>query len=454
MLTVGSLFAGIGGGELGLEQTGGFKTIWSVENDKDCNESRKRSWPDVPQYGDIRECFGAGTEYDYAVSGRFGEFLRFNPLSPWIALKHSLPYVDVIIGGSPCQDLSCAGKRAGLAGERSSLFYEFIRVVGELQPRWVIWENVRGAFSSNGGRDFLAILYAFHNAGYDAEWCCLRASDFGYPHGRARVFVVAYRRFGKRCSGQEYRQRPASGEQGQPAFAGQGVAIANEQGLSLSKRKSEPPRSTAEPSQELENPARDVWRRSHRQTRWPWWRGVCLAGKRLGGELVHPGRMLRRPHDDQTGIQPAGAHIEGEADCWAGNANQIPFAPPGLGLTESLVKNIIKLYNEEPKKAKAIFEAEREQTERWAEILEDFPWLAPAVEPGLCRMVDGLPSLLDAFPEGDEEPHIEGEFNRPRVGREIVIDANRAKRLRALGNAIVPACAQWIGEQILRASAK
>ena len=115
-LTVGSLFAGIGGAELGLEQTGGFKTIWSVEIDEFCNEVRRRHWPDVPQYGDIREFPPAGIERP-----------------------------DVIFGGSPCQDLSCAGKQAGLAGERSGLFLEMVRVVWELRPPGVGWETVRGA---------------------------------------------------------------------------------------------------------------------------------------------------------------------------------------------------------------------------------------------------------------------------------------------------------------------
>lgn len=164
MLTVGSLFAGIGGLELGLEQTGGFKTIWSVEINEFANEIRKRHWPDVPQFRDVRE---------------------FPP-------REGIERPDVICGGSPCQDLSCAGTRIGIGGERSGLFLEMVRIVRELQPRYVVWENVRGAFSSNGGKDFRTVLGHFSDLGYDAEWTMLRASDFGASHCRARVFLLAY----------------------------------------------------------------------------------------------------------------------------------------------------------------------------------------------------------------------------------------------------------------------
>ena len=165
VLTIGSLFAGIGGLELGLEMTGGFRTIWSVEIEEYCNEVRKRHWPDVPQYKDVR---------------------AFPPPS-------GVEIPDVLCGGSPCQDLSCAGKRSGLAGERSGLFLQMVRIIRELRPRSVVWENVAGALSSNGGRDFGVILGSLANLGYDAEWTVLRASDFGHAHKRRRIFLVAYR---------------------------------------------------------------------------------------------------------------------------------------------------------------------------------------------------------------------------------------------------------------------
>lgn len=105
---------------------------------------------------------------------------------------HNLEPVEIITFGSPCQDLSVAGKRAGLAGSRSGLFYEAIRIVSELRPALAIWENVPGAFSSNAGRDFAAVLSAFRDIGArDIGWTVLDAQYSGVAQRRRRVFVVS-----------------------------------------------------------------------------------------------------------------------------------------------------------------------------------------------------------------------------------------------------------------------
>jgi len=161
-LTFGSLFSGIGGFDLGLERAG-LQCQWQVEIDEQCNNVLERHWPAVPQYGDVREC------------GR-----------------HNLTAVDLICGGFPCQDLSVAGKRAGLAGERSGLWFEFHRVVTELGPRWVVIENVPGLLSSNGGRDFAIILRGLVKCGYGVAWRVLDAQYFGVAQRRRRVFIVGH----------------------------------------------------------------------------------------------------------------------------------------------------------------------------------------------------------------------------------------------------------------------
>ena len=102
-----------------------------------------------------------------------------------------LGHVDLVYGGFPCQDVSVAGKRAGLGGERSGLWFEFARVVSELRPRWVVIENVPGLLSSNAGRDFATILDGLDELGFDAAWAVLDAQHFGVPQRRRRVFVVA-----------------------------------------------------------------------------------------------------------------------------------------------------------------------------------------------------------------------------------------------------------------------
>jgi DNA (cytosine-5)-methyltransferase 1 len=107
--------------------------------------------------------------------------------------------VDVVVGGSPCQDLSIAGRRAGLDGTRSGLWWEQLRIAQECAAPFIWWENVRGALSSNGGRDFGVILHSLAQAGYDAVWTVNRASDVGAPHRRERVWVLAYRpEYGRR----------------------------------------------------------------------------------------------------------------------------------------------------------------------------------------------------------------------------------------------------------------
>jgi DNA (cytosine-5)-methyltransferase 1 len=156
--TFGSLFSGIGGIDLGLERAG-MTCRWQVEVDEYCRKVLAKHWPSVPKYGDIRTITG-----------------------------NELERVDLIAGGFPCQDVSLAGKRAGLAGERSGLWSEYRRLLGVLRPRYVLIENVPGLFTAGLDR-VLADLAAL---GFDAEWTTLRASDFGAPHRRERVFVVAY----------------------------------------------------------------------------------------------------------------------------------------------------------------------------------------------------------------------------------------------------------------------
>ena len=156
-LTFGSLFAGIGGFDLGFERAG-MQCAWQVEIDDDCRKILDRHWPDVPKFGDIRE---------------------FHP-----TLDQS---VDVICGGFPCQDISVAGKGAGLEGERSGLWFEFIRTVRAIRPRYVVVENVP-ALRHRGASQVFGDLV---EAGYRAEGRCLRSDRFGRPHKRERLFIVA-----------------------------------------------------------------------------------------------------------------------------------------------------------------------------------------------------------------------------------------------------------------------
>lgn len=165
----GSLFAGVGGFDVGFEQAG-WECGWQVEIDPHCHNVLNRHWPNVPKYFDVTK-----------VSGR------------------QLSAVDCITFGSPCQDLSMAGQQAGLEGSRSKLFYEAVRIIKEMRdatenrfPRWAIWENVPGALTSNEGNDFAKVLDEMANIGaLVLEWHVLDAQWFGVAQRRRRVYLVA-----------------------------------------------------------------------------------------------------------------------------------------------------------------------------------------------------------------------------------------------------------------------
>ena len=159
-MTYGSLFSGIGGFDLGFDRAG-MKCVWQVERDKDCQRILNKHWSGITTYDDV-------TKFDPVRAGP----------------------TDVICGGFPCQDLSLAGKRAGLVGKRSGLWHEFLRIIESSKPRFVIVENVPGLFSSNRGRDFLVILRGLAELGYCSAWTVLNSQFFGLAQRRERVFIV------------------------------------------------------------------------------------------------------------------------------------------------------------------------------------------------------------------------------------------------------------------------
>lgn len=211
MLTVGSLFAGIGGIELGLERTGGFKTVWQVERDEYARRVLAKHWPAVPRYRDVRYFLGS---------------------KRWRRCRAAW-HTDVICGGFPCQDISSAGKRAGIEGARSGLWSEFARIVRLLQPRYVTVENVAAILGRGMGR----VLGDLADMGFDAEWGVLPASAFGAPHIRPRVFVVAYAPRGcdaNRPDGGDAKKQPVCPVAGAGGGVGRGDTAAGNRIVSRS----------------------------------------------------------------------------------------------------------------------------------------------------------------------------------------------------------------------------
>ena len=169
----GSLFSGIGGIDLGFEMAG-IETAWTCEIDDWCNELLQKRFPEANHYRDVKE-----------IS------------------KDNVESVDIVSGGFPCQDISTAGKGAGLDGKRSGLWFEMWRIICELQPRWVFIENVANLANKGGAR----VLHDLAKAGYDAEWQVISARDVGGRHLRKRIWIIAYR--------QDISNRLCEGFQGQ-----------------------------------------------------------------------------------------------------------------------------------------------------------------------------------------------------------------------------------------------
>lgn len=170
MLTHGSLFAGVGGIDLGFDAAG-IATTWQCEKDPQARSILAKHWPAATRYEDVVDVDGATVEP-----------------------------VDVVSFGSPCQDLSIAGKRAGIKrGTRSGLFTEAVRIITEMRgatngeyPKIAVWENVPGTLSSNGGRDFAKVVRELRKAGaLDIAWRVVSTCDFGPPQRRQRVLLVA-----------------------------------------------------------------------------------------------------------------------------------------------------------------------------------------------------------------------------------------------------------------------
>ena len=196
-LKVLDLFSGIGGFSLGLERTGGFETVAFCEIEEYPRKVLNKHWPGVPIYEDVRELTA--------------ERLRSDGIIP-----------DVITGGYPCQDISVAGKQKGINAERSGLWSECARLLGELRPDYAIFENVTALLSGDNGKWFQRVLWDISQVGYDAEWHCIPASELGAHHHRDRVWIVCYatefKRNGSKSESESCRQVRSIWESGRTSL--------------------------------------------------------------------------------------------------------------------------------------------------------------------------------------------------------------------------------------------
>lgn len=362
-MNVGSLFAGIGGFDLGLERAG-MRVAWQVELDPYCRAVLARHFPEAERFEDIRE---VGAE--------------------------SLCPVDLICGGFPCQDLSAAGRGAGLDGARSGLWAEFARIVRELRPRYVVVENVPALLTGKGKRWDRApvgrVLGDLAEAGYDAEWACLSAREFGAPHLRKRVWLVAYP-----ARDAEAGAASESGAERKRARPGRAASRAGElpdadrdrraQGIRISAGAGEPPRPPDALGSGAVAPVADA-------------EGVPeRAGLR---PREAPGQRRRRPAD-RSGARGA------VADSQRRGRQGRPDQPR----------------RDDPQRAAAV-------------------GCQGAAHPARGGEARGL--------DGRRLPASESWGAEPDVGRVADGVPARVDRLAALGNALLPQIAEWIGRRIV-----
>jgi DNA (cytosine-5)-methyltransferase 1 len=365
------LFSGIGGFSLGLERAG-FETVAFCEISPKCRHLLAHHWPEVPIFPDITTLTG-------------------EMVGP----------VDAICGGFPCQDISFAGKGAGLAGERSGLWREYARLVRELRPTFVIVENV-SALLGRGLGDVLGDLAAL---GYDAWWDCIPASAIGAPHRRDRLWLVAYAR-GQQHEGygDALRWQIAEGLAG--ALANAGICL----------------RDDAEADTLSANPDRA---RPHR----------AEIYQHRDAELRHEQDGLSKPlgYDvaDTSRKQRDGRGTSAEQD------GRLEPANGGAAVADP-----------DDIDAQGLFSGFANATGRPGPIQrpagsrgDGHGW--GSVEPGVGRMVDGLSVQLDRVHGGWAE--------EPATPRVAVGVPDRVARLHGLGNAVVPQIPELIGRAILAA---
>jgi DNA (cytosine-5)-methyltransferase 1 len=320
-MRIGSLFAGIGGLELGLEWAGVGETVWQVEQDPFCRRVLAKHWPRAERFEDVKDV-GA----------------------------HNLSPVDLICGGFPCTDISLAGKGAGLEGEASGLWWEFARVIRDLRPRFVVLENVAALL----GRGFGRVLGALAESGYDAEWDCVPAAAVGAPHRRDRVFVVAWRV--SDAVGDAIRLEPERGE---------GAAYATDGG-----------------DAELGYVGARVVDTNERGPQ----------GERVAGEQGQRGKQGARGYIvDGCGGEAMGDTARG--GCEAGALKQSAQSSP----------------------EGCFWPPSPDDLHLWSQ-------LPPLAQPSIRRCTDGVPAGLVR---------------------------DRRKVLKALGNAVVPQVAYWVGRRVL-----
>lgn len=426
-LRVLDLFSGIGGFSLGLDRTGGFETVAFCEIEDYPRRVLAKHWPGVPIYDDVRTLTAD-------------------------ALARDGIDVDVICGGFPCQDLSFAGKRAGIEGARSGLWREYARLIGEIRPRYVLVENVPGLLNLGMG----AVLGDLAALGYDATWDCIPASAVGAPHRRDRVWIIAHTNSNSKHAG------PVDAEaQGAP----QSVADADDTG-SQGRFGGQLPERTREWTSWTGSPSMaDAYR---------------CDGNGWGGD-VQVGRKRRKSqaaqHDNTRGnewsVEPdvgrVAARISPELD--RGRMNDETGMGSAEGSAARRISDRQSVRGMRGNRAAATASSRLHQTDGRGDPLPSLPCeggSSSRIAPNeAAKIMQCLRQTVHSEPQQETQhmqprvpfccwPHERDEAlgiweREPDIGRVAVGVKKRVDRLKCLGNAVVPQIPELIGRAILQA---
>ena len=409
--TIASLFSGIGGLELGLERAGLGRVVVQVEQDERCRAVLARHWPEARRFDDVR-----------TVGVR------------------EIGQVDVICGGFPCQDISLAGKGAGLAGERSGLWFEYLRIVKEVRPRVVIVENVAALRS----RGLDVVLAGLHEAGYWTAWDFIHASDVGAPHRRKRLFIVAVAdtRSGRREGSAQPDIGPFGPEQQAPLrhdAYGCDAAVAD---TVREPGRDEPGRSGGSGGSGA--PAASDGRESLAD---------LASGARLGRTSGDEGHAAQ---PREVGGDVADATVEREREP-AASANAIAARGEARGEPRGDGEHVADADGERLPGHGRPVGGERTARAATGSGSSDGPGRRPRkrgpAEPCMGRMPHGVPAGLDGVARFARAVAAEARWPRPpgvdqhpwEPPRTAVGVVKRAARLKALGNAVLPQVAEAVG---------
>lgn len=399
-MTFGSLFSGIGGLDLGLEWAG-MRCRWQSEIDPYASVVLKKHWPEVPNLGDI-------TKIDWST------------VEP----------VDLVCGGFPCQPHSVAGKRKGSDDERN-LWPEVVRCLCGTGARWFLGENVRGLLSSDDGRMFAGILRDLAGLGFDAWWIVLRASDFEAPHRRERVFVIARLADAESCGGtsrEVHRRNSTTALRGKTPNQPWPILLpcladANPRGRGIERSAAGSTGHADECGEHVGDPAEP-------RLPQPGFTGERELSTEGGGGLHHRSEYTSGALANTSNGQFPQPRRGSQKRYGAGSASVVfpdtkyarleerrGLSSGANGRTRAITEPVLPPFPPGP--------ADRDA---WERVLREQPWLAPALSKEetqslLCGMAPRLPNPLDA----------------------------RTSRLKALGNAVVPQVAQFLGEIIIEA---